>query len=137
MQLFLEFARETGTEPVNGDLYPLRIVDILRHTRIGDGNRLVEVLSAINLVYRGLRNDPEATLFGFDDHGHVYIHEATHRSVRHLWEQIVRSIPATPAPATSQEAGMPAFGFTPPSLGPSEPIAVHHAEHLTMSDFAA
>jgi hypothetical protein len=43
-QLFLELAREQGMDGAHPGLYPLRIVDILKHTRITDGDRLVEAL---------------------------------------------------------------------------------------------
>jgi hypothetical protein len=136
-QLFLELAREPGMEPTHPGLHPLRISDILRHTRITDGDRLIEALSAINAMLRRLRNDPDAALFGFDDYGHVYIHEATHRAVRQVWEEITRVMPLAPATHIASNAAMPPFGFTAPALGPNEAVATHHSEHPRPSDYAA
>ena len=101
-----------------GPLYPISVPEVLRHTRLGDGDRLVDCFTAINQAFQTIRNDPEATLFGFDQHGHVFIHQATHESIRQLWEQLF----AVDAPM----AGGPALaGFTPPHLEPSEDIAQH------------
>jgi hypothetical protein len=42
--------------------------------------RSSSAFAAINQVFQTVRNDPEAALFGFDQYGHVYIHESTHNS---------------------------------------------------------
>jgi hypothetical protein len=136
-QLLFELAREPGVEPTQPGLHPLRVTDVLRHTRISDGDRLMEALSALNTVFRQLRNDPEAALFGFDDYGHVYIHEVTHRSVRQLWEEIMRATPMPVAPHGAPEASMPLFSFSVPALGPSEAVAAHHDGHARAPDYAA
>ena len=65
-QVFFELARETPNSHGAAPLYPISIADILRHTRLGDGDRLVDCFTAINQAFRSIRNDPEATLFGFD-----------------------------------------------------------------------
>jgi hypothetical protein len=66
----------------------------------------------------GPRNDPEAALFGFDQYGHVYIHETSHQSVCRAWEQLFI--------ADQQAASQPApLGMTLPHLGASEDIAGH------------
>jgi hypothetical protein len=98
------------------------IGDLLRHTRLGGVERLSQYFGAINQAFQAIRNDPEAMLFGFDQEGHVYIHEATCRSIRQLWQEIS----AAPAPGaeTIGNGPMPA-AFTPPHLGPSETVAPH------------
>ena len=55
-------------------------------------------------------------MFGFDQYGHVYIHESTHHSVRRVWEQLF---------VTDQNsANRPApLGITLPRLSPGEDIA--------------
>jgi hypothetical protein len=99
-------------------LYALNIADMLRHTRLSDGDRLADCFTAINQVFQTVRNDPEAALFGFDQYGHVYIHESTHHSVRRAWEQLFV--------ADHYAASRPApLGMTLPHLGPSEDIAGH------------
>jgi len=84
-QVFFELARETPSSPASAPLYPISIADILRHTRLGDGDRLVDCFTAINRAFQSIRNDPQATLFGFDQYGHVFIHQTTHDSVRQIW----------------------------------------------------
>jgi hypothetical protein len=71
---------------------------------------------------KDLEDDREATLFGFDEQGHVYIHEATCRSIRQLWEQLFAG-PPTPTGAGTLVNGPTAAGFAPPHLGPGEEVA--------------
>jgi hypothetical protein len=114
-QVFFELARDMPNSHGPKPLYPLSAADIIRHTRLADGDRLVDCFTAINQAFQTIRNDPEATLFGFDQQGHVFIHHATHDSIRQLWEQLFAahaSMTDGPAPA----------GFTPHRLGPSADI---------------
>jgi hypothetical protein len=117
-QVLFELGRETPAARTAPPLYALSIADILRHTRLADGDRLVDCFTAINQVFQTIRNDPEAALFGFDQYGHVYIHESTHNSVRLLWERLF----VTDQRAVSRPAPL---GMTLPHLGPSEDIAGH------------
>jgi len=123
-QVFLELAREAPIGRSNPPLHALNLGDMMRHTRLTDG-RLLECFRAINQVFQEIRKDPEAALFGFDEANHVYIDEATHRSIRALWEELVRmrepAIAAAPGATTS-----PSPGFMPPHVGPSEDVATHH-----------
>jgi hypothetical protein len=117
-QVFFELARETPAGRAAPPLHALNIADLLRHTRLSDGDRLADCFTAINQVFQTVRNDPEAALFGFDQYGHVYIHEVTHHSVRRAWEQLFT--------AGQYAATRPApLGVTLPHLGPSEDIAGH------------
>jgi hypothetical protein len=132
-QVFFELARETPNNRSAASLYPISIADILRHTRLGDGDRLVDCFTAINQAFRSIRNDPEATLFGFDQFGHVFIQQTTHDSIRQLWEQLF----ATNAPVAGRslaEDGPAPAEFAPAHLGPSEDI-VQHAPHSTVVNF--
>ena len=117
-QVFFELARETPAGRTAPPLHALNIADLLRHTRLSDGDRLADCFTAINQIFQTVRNDSEAALFGFDQHGHVYIHETTHHSIRRVWEQLFV--------ADQSAAGRPApFGMTLPHVGPSEDIAGH------------
>ena len=116
-QVFFELAREMPGGQAPAPFHPLTIADILRHTRLRDGDRLVDCFTAINQAFQAIRNDSEATLFGFDQQGHVFIHQTTHDSIRQLWEQLF-------APHAPMSNG-PSAGFNPPHLGPSEDIAQH------------
>ena len=117
-QVFFELARETPAGRTAPPLHGLNIADLLRHTRLSDGDRLGDCFTAINQIFQRVRNDPEAALFGFDQYGHVYIHETTHHSIRGLWEHLF----ATDQHAASRPAP---FGMTLPHVGPSEDIAGH------------
>jgi hypothetical protein len=117
-QVFFELAREAPAGRAAPPLHALNIAELLRHTRLSNGDRLADCFTAINQVFQTVRNDPEAALFGFDQYGHVYIHESTHHSVRRAWEQLFVS--------DQQPASQPApLGATLPHLGPSEDIASH------------
>jgi hypothetical protein len=123
-QVFFELGHETPGMHGGTPLHAVGIGDLLRHTRLGRGERLSDYFAAINQAFRAIRNDQEATLLGFDQQGHVYIHEATCRSIRHLWEQLF----AAPQLATGDGAlanGPMAVEFAPPHLGPSEAVAAH------------
>ena len=117
-QVFFELARETPAGRAAPPLHVLNIADLLRHTRLSDGDRLADCFTAINQIFQTVRNDPEAALFGFDQYGHLYIHESTHHSVRRVWEQLF----VTDQQPTSRPAPL---GMTLPHLGPSEDVAGH------------
>ena len=117
-QVFFELARETPAGRAAPPLHALNIADLLRHTHLPDGDRLADCFTAINQVFQTVRNDPEAALFGFDQYGHVYIHETTHHSIRRVWDQLF----AMSQPAASRPAPL---GITLPHVGPSEDIAGH------------
>jgi hypothetical protein len=117
-QVFFELARDMPNSHDPAPLHPLSVADIMRHTRLADGDRLVDCFTAINQAFQTIRNDAEATLFAFDQQGHVFIHQTTHDSIRQIWEQLFAAHPPM--------ANGPALAeFTPPHLGPSEDIAQH------------
>jgi hypothetical protein len=122
-QVFFELAREMPGGQGSPPFHALSIADILRHTRLTDGDRLVDCFTALNQAFQTVRDDPEATLFGFDQYGHVFIHQTTHHSVRRIWEQLFTA--QRPIAGIPPSAGPAAAGFTPPRLGPSEEVAQH------------
>lgn len=119
-QVLFELARELPGGPRAPELHAFSVAEILRHTRLADGDRLVACFTAINQAFQSVRNDPEAALFGFDQQGYVYVHETTHRSIRLVWERLLA------AGAGESGAGEgETSGFRPPHLGPSESLAGH------------
>jgi len=98
---------------------------MLRHTRLADGDLLVDCFSAITQAFRTMRNDPEASLFGFDQHGQVWIHQTTCESIREVWGQLFhrQSPPANELPIARTAPTLEVF--TPPHLRPSEDVAQH------------
>jgi hypothetical protein len=72
----------------------------------------------INRAFQQINNTPDPALFGFDQAGHLYIHDATHRSIRALWETLMQ-------PHRLSEPEPTLNGFEPSHLGPSEDIARH------------
>jgi hypothetical protein len=124
-QVFFELGREVPGNHGGPALHALSLADMLRHTRVADGDQLVDCFSAITQAFRTLRNDPEASLFGFDQYGQVWIHQMTHESIRELWERLfhrqcppAKELPIARTPPTLE-------AFTPPHLGPSEDVAQH------------
>jgi hypothetical protein len=125
-QVFFELAREMPHPGAPAPFYALNIGEILRHTRLEDGDRLADCFAALDKIFQSMRNDGGTALFGFDQFGRVYIHETTHQSIHRVWQQLVAA--HAPGPGGSAPAGgPPPFGFTPPHLGPSEDIAQHTA----------
>jgi hypothetical protein len=126
-QIFFELARDMpnsgGSAP---PFHTLNIGEILRHTRLPDGDRLADCFTALNKVFQQIRNDNDTALFGFDQLGRVYIHQTTHQSIRWVWQQLVAA--HAPGPGGSPPAGgPPPFCFAVPHLGPSEDVAQHGA----------
>jgi hypothetical protein len=119
-QVFFELARDAAPGRTAPSLHVLDVAELLHHTRLNSGEGLVQSLEAINAAYREVHRDPQATLFGFDDHGHVYVRQETHLSVRRLWEQLER--PAPPPPE------MLPLGFPAPHIGPNQNVATHALE---------
>lgn len=72
-QVYFELGREMPASPIGPPLHALSIAEILRHTRLPDGDRLADCLTAINQAFQTIRNAPDAALFGFDQRGHVYV----------------------------------------------------------------
>jgi hypothetical protein len=141
-QVFFELGREAPGNRGAASLHAVGLADMLRHTRLADGDRLVDCFTAINQAFRTIRNDPEASLFGFDQYGQVWIHQTTHDSVRELWEQLFhRQPPMVSGPAVA--ATGPTFaGFTPPhldrartSLSPHQMRVRSTSEELSLSQF--
>jgi hypothetical protein len=118
-QVFLELAREMPSTASRPPFHILNIGEILRHTRLSDGDLLTDCFAAINKAFQSVRNDADAALFGFDQSGRVYIHEMTYQSIRAVWQQMI----ATHAPGLG--GGQSSFSFAPPHLGPSEAVAQH------------
>jgi hypothetical protein len=100
-QVFFELAREMPGNRGGPPLHALSLADMLRHTRLADGDRLVNCFSAITQAFRTIRDDPEAALFGFDQYGQVWIHQTTDDSIRALWEQLFHRQPCWPAEPAS------------------------------------
>jgi hypothetical protein len=74
-QVFFELGREAPGNRGTSPLHALGLADMLRHTRLTDGDRMVDCFTAINQALRTIRNDPELSLFGFDQYGQVWIHQ--------------------------------------------------------------
>jgi hypothetical protein len=122
-QVFFELARDVP-QGGGGPFHTLNVAEILRHTRLANGDQLADCLAMIDRAFQEIRGNGEAALFGFDQYGRVYIHETTHQSVRWVWQQLMAA--HAPRPGGAPPAGDPQpFGFQPPQLGPSEPVAAH------------
>ena len=124
-QVFFEFARETAGCGGERPLHSLGLAELLRHTRLADGDRVVDCFTAINQAFRTVRNDPEASLFGFGQYGQIWIHQTTHNSIREVWEQLFHRQPLMAAEPAIAVTGPALAGFVPPHLGPSEDAAQH------------
>jgi len=123
MHVLLELARDEPQVDAALPLHAISIGALMRNTRL-DERRLVSCLQAINRAFQEVRRDPEATLFGFDQAEHLYVHEVTYRSLRGLWRDLTRPHAPTEAMAAAPVA-WPAASFRPRQLGPSEDIATH------------
>jgi hypothetical protein len=122
-RVFFELARDATNGPRVAPYHALSLAEIQRHSQLAEPQQLFGCLGAINQALQTVRNDPEAAMFGFDDAGHLYLHEATHRSIRQIWSQLVHAQSAAMRPA---EAGTP--GVFPEGTMPQEPgMRTEHA----------
>ena len=107
-------------------MHALSLADMLRHTGFTDGDRLLDCFSVINQAFRTVRNDPEASLFGFDQYGQVWIRTRQPTTA----SENSGSSCSTDQPPTAGEPALATTGpalaeFTPPHLGPSEDVRQH------------
>jgi hypothetical protein len=121
-QVFFELARDAPFNRAAAPLHSFNIGDMLRHARLTNADQLFKCFDAINRDLCEIRNNSDASLFAFDEAGHVYIHETTYRSIRQIWEQVLlahsasaKSEPAAGAPTGPEPIMRPehAFGGTP------------------------
>jgi hypothetical protein len=89
-QVFFELGRGAEGEGNHRPLFALSIAEIMRHARI-HSTELQRSFAAINQALQQIRHDPHVSLFGFDEDGHCYIHQDTHRNIGRLWQEFVAS----------------------------------------------
>lgn len=125
-RLFFELAREHAVDTGMPEVRAVRVADLLHHVGLPDMHSLLGGLTVIERAFRQVHGDGDGSLFGIDESGHVYLHEATQASIRRVWEELVlaraaaeRQLAAEPVPPTE--------GFMPPRVGPSEDVASHAA----------
>jgi hypothetical protein len=91
---------ELGHEPNVGLGTPryraVSVADLLRRSRLGSPDRLTARLETIHAAFRRLRGDAGGSLFGFDQFGHLYIHEVTQHHIAELWQKLAAAEAATP-----------------------------------------
>ena len=131
-RLFFELARESGLASGLPGVHALPLADLLHHLGLAE-EPVIEGLTAIDRAFRQVHGAPAAGLFGFDDAGHVYIHEATQASIRRLWQELAQARAATEREPVFRPA---AGGFVPPRVGPSESVAGHAAPPRADGDFS-
>ena len=106
--VFCELGRDTGIGHNASPYHAIAIADLLRRTRLENGERLMGRLEVINAALRGLRGDAQATLFGFDQFGRLYIHETTHRNIAAFWDHLLARDGVYPVEQPAIEAERPA-----------------------------
>lgn len=117
-RVFFELARDASTGPKVAPYHALNLAEVLRHAQLAEPQQLFACLGAINQALQRVRNDPELSMFGFDEAGHLYLHEVTHRSIRQIWDRLVH---AHTAAARGPEAESGAPGVLPAGTIPQEP----------------
>jgi len=87
-QVFFELGHGA---PTGGErfLRVLSAAEVMRAAHLPDGQHLLACLITINRAFQQLRGRSDISLFGMDQIGHLYIHEATCQSIRRLWDELV------------------------------------------------
>jgi hypothetical protein len=123
VRLFFELAREHSLGTALPGLHAMRLADLMHHAGMDGQDGLVAALGAIDRAFREIRGAGAGSLFGFDQTGHLFVHDATQTSIRRIWEELVEAHAAT---ERERAAAAPQFeGFQPPHVGPSEDVATH------------
>ena len=128
-RLFFELAREGAISTGLPGLHTLRMADLLHHAGLPGQESLIGGLTLIDRVYRQIHGDSAESLFGFDEAGHIFIHETTQLSIRRVWQELVEARAAAERHA-ARETMPRSDGFVPPRVGPSEDITTHAARPL-------
>jgi hypothetical protein len=131
-RLFFELARETLVGSSLPGVHALRMADLLHHVGLPGQDSLIAGLAMIDRAFRQIHGEHAGSLFGFDDAGHIYLHETTQLSIRRVWEELVQAHAAEPEAAP--EAAPRGEGFVAPRVGPSEDVATHAARPLPGRD---
>ncbi|HTV32655.1 MAG TPA: hypothetical protein VME69_06080 [Methylocella sp.] len=105
-QVFFELARETHLARPIPPLHALNLSDIQRHVQIADGEVLIQCLNVINQALQRVRNNPDTSLFGSDEQGHIFVHQMTHQNIRQLREKLAL---AHAAALQNSSGGAPVF----------------------------
>ncbi len=127
-RLFFDLAREGAIGTGLPGLHALRLTDLLHHTGLPGEESLLGGLGMIDRAFRQIRGDGAGSLFGFDDAGHLFMHETTQLSIRRVWEELVEA-----RAAAERQLGREAprsDGFVAPRVGPAEDIAAHAGHPL-------
>jgi hypothetical protein len=88
MAVFFELGREQGSLVANG-LRAFRLADVARQARLASVEQVLRALAVIDAALRRAAGNAEATLHALDGAGHVFVADATSRSILALWQQIV------------------------------------------------
>lgn len=121
-QVLFELAREAPFRQATPPLHTFNISEILHQAQLADVNQLFECFNIINRALQRVRNNPEVSLFGFDDRGHGYIHETTYRNIRQVWEQLVLAHSLAASNQTAGAADLAPIGAAPVRDGFSQPV---------------
>lgn len=128
-RVFFELARESAINSGVPGVHALRVADLLHHVGLPGPDSLIGGLAAIDRAFRQFHGERAGSLFGFDNAGHVYLHETTQASIRRVWEELVQARAAAEREPAVESVPRPE-NFIPPRVGPSEDIAAHAAHAL-------
>lgn len=127
-RLLFELARGGAVAAGLPGLHALRLADLLHGAGLPDEDHLLAALGLIDRAFRQVRGDDGGSLFGFDDAGHLYLHEGTQLAIRRVWQELVAARAAEQQPVHNPVAR--GDGFAAPRVGPSEDIATHAPHQL-------
>lgn len=116
VNVFFELGRNTGRDLPNG-LHVQGLLDMQNHTQLQSPQQVIRCLELLNRALRQVNGDADASFFGLDNRANCFIAQATHRSVRQLWERLL----AEPAQEGTAESALPA----PAPNGGGRPPAGH------------
>jgi hypothetical protein len=106
VSIFFELGRESAGVVAGQGIRSLSVAEIQRHARLRSPEQVMQCIDMINQVLATLRNDPQAMICAFDQHGRCFVADATARSILALWHDIVASR-GLQTPADTAPRGVP------------------------------
>jgi len=120
--VFFELGRDGGRALPNG-LHVFGLLDIASHARLDNPAQVLNCLEVLDRALAQVRGGVGGTLYGVDDRANCFVAEATHHSVRQLWQALIAGGALGPAaeaiPAAAQQGDT-----VPPHLAHAGPATV-------------
>jgi hypothetical protein len=88
VNVLFELGRQGSVIP-QSRVEAFRLIDIAHHTRLQNVDQVIACIDIINQALGRVRDDPTASLCGFDREGHCFIALETQQNILRLWQTVI------------------------------------------------